>query len=348
MDFGPLGWRRPWMPAASTAMRSRCSFRRGNRCGPKPSSGRWAHSEGNRRCGASFSSPRGRTTSAFWTDPSNGRLLWCCGSMVGHPNLRRVRWPGGRPFGAGSGWPMALGGAFSMRPEPMILRLAGFCSTGKANRFGSEPCLRGSARACPSGLLVHLTTSEVSRAAIACRREWPCRRFGSAATSMASGGAGRNRKPRVRSDGGWSAACGREPGGPRPSGAAGCPGGWSGESRRPTARGVGWPEPTEAWSTPVGAGGGGWPFFREAGPAEAACSNRGHPSARPTWWCHGTIRTTPDGTAGNGGPPGPIRMRCRRGPSRQASSGKESGAVGGAIDGGLPCLRWSCPTADPP
>ena len=175
MDSGPHGWRRPWMPAASTEMRSRWSFRWGNRCGPKPSSGRWTHSEENRLCGASFPSPRGRTTSAFWTDPSNGRRRWCCGSMVGHPNLRRIRWLGGRPFGAGSGWPMASGGAFSMRPGQRTLRLAGFGSTGKANRLGSGPCLRGSARACPSGLLGPLTISVVARAAIACRREWALR-----------------------------------------------------------------------------------------------------------------------------------------------------------------------------
>ena len=336
------------MPAASTAMRSHCFFKRESRCGPKPSSGRWAHSEENRLCGASFSCPRGRTTSAYWTNPSNGRRRWCCGSMVGHPNLRRIRWPGGRPFGAGSGWPMASGGAFSMRLGRRTLRLAGSGSTGKANRLGSGPCLRGSARACPSGLLGPLTISVVSRVAIACRPEWPCRHSGSAATSMASGGAGRNRKPRAGSDGGWSAAYGGEPGGPRPLEAAGCRGGWSGGCRRSTAGGAGWPEPTGAWSTPVGAVGGGWPFFREAGPAEAACSNRGHRSARPTWWCRGTIRTTPDGTAGNGEPPCPTGMRCQRGPSRRALSGRESGAVGGAIDGVLPCLRWSCPTAGPP
>ena len=228
MDSGPHGWRRPWMPAASAAMRSRCSFRRVSRCGPKPSSGRWAHSEENRWCGASFSCPRGRTTSASWTVPSKGRRRSCFGSMVGHPNLRRVRWPGGRPFGVGSGPPKVLGRAFSMRPGRMTLRPAGFGWKEKASRFASGPCLRGSARACRSGPPGPLTTSVVSRGAIACRREWSFRRFGSAATSMASGGAGRNRKPRAESDGGWSAAFGREPGGPRPSEAAGCRGGWSG------------------------------------------------------------------------------------------------------------------------
>jgi len=225
MDSGPHGWRRPWMPAASAAMRSRCSFRRANRCGPKPSSDRWAHSEENRLCGASFSCPLGRTTSAFSTALSNGRRRWCCGLMVGHPKPRRIRWPGERPFGAGSRWPMASGGAFSMRPGRMALRLAGFVSTGKANRFGSEPCLQGWAKACLFGLLEPLMTSVVSRAATDCRRAWFCLRFGSVATSMASGGAGQNWKLRVGSDGGWSAVCGGEPGGPRPSGAAGCRGG---------------------------------------------------------------------------------------------------------------------------
>ena len=161
----PPGWPRPWMPAASAAMRSRWSSGGGAGAGPTIVRSLGPVRETRVRCLLLLPVAGPRLPSG----PSSNRASSLrCGSMAGR--VWEGRWRGGRHSGR-FGWPMAWGRvqhAWGGGPPAGGLRL-----DGKYNRFDSGPCLRGSAGQCTSGPPGRATSVVAGQP----WAEWSCRRF---------------------------------------------------------------------------------------------------------------------------------------------------------------------------